>query len=57
MCGSDENYRGIQSWLVAASEVLGVNVPGRNSIFMRMCKLLGIWLGIGVNTCLYGSFE
>jgi hypothetical protein len=24
---------------------------------MRMCGLLGIWLGIGVNTCLYGSFE
>jgi len=56
MCGSEENYRGIQSWLVVASEFLGVNVPGRNSIFMRMCKL-GIWLGIGVNTCLYGSFE
>jgi hypothetical protein len=28
MCGSDENYGGLQSWLVAASKFLGVNVLG-----------------------------
>jgi hypothetical protein len=57
MCGSDENYGGLQSWLVAASKFSGSKCAGRNSIFMRMCGLKGIWLGIGVNTCLYGSFE